>query len=56
LDGLSPGFDSHLRYASIAKLQYPEPGPHTLVNVGNETVDLYFMVLEPYPDAATPAP
>jgi hypothetical protein len=54
LDGLSPGFDSHLRYASIAKLQYPEPGPHTLVNVGNDTVDLYFMVLEPYPDAATP--
>jgi hypothetical protein len=56
LDGLSPGFDSHLRYASIAKLQYPEPGPHTLVNVGNETVDLYFLVLEPYPDAATLAP
>lgn len=55
IDHLSPDLTGRLHYASLARLKSPEPGPHTLVNVGDETVDLYFMVVEPYPDTATPA-
>ncbi len=55
IDGLSPDILANARYASLQKLKYPEPGPHTLINIGDETVDLYFLIVEPYPKTATPA-
>lgn len=54
-NGISPGVLADARYASQDLLKYPGPGPHTLINIGEETVDLYFLVIEPYPDTATPS-
>jgi hypothetical protein len=31
-------------------------GTHTLFNLGEETIDIYFFVVEPYPNPATPTP
>lgn len=55
LHDLSQTLGKHGAYTTRALLKFPNPGPHTLVNIGDETVDLYFMVLEPYPETATPA-
>jgi hypothetical protein len=41
---------------SSSNLMYPELGPHTLFALGDEPVELYFFVVEPYPASATPAP
>ena len=31
-------------------------GAHTLVNLGDKPITLYFFVVEPYPAAGTPTP
>lgn len=53
--GLSPDILADAGYASLDQLKYPGPGPQTLINIGEETVDLYFLIIEPYPDTATPS-
>jgi hypothetical protein len=55
LDPLAPDLTGRSHLASRAFLLYPDPGPHTLVNISDETVDLYILVAEPYADTATPA-
>ncbi|MEZ4507513.1 MAG: hypothetical protein R2848_17085 [Thermomicrobiales bacterium] len=54
-DGLPPDLGAHSSYVSVGRLEYPGPDPLTLVNIGDETVDLYFLIVEPYPKTATPA-
>lgn len=56
LDDLAQTLGQHGAYVTRALLKFPDPGPHTLVNIGDEPVDLYFMVIEPYPGTATPVP
>jgi hypothetical protein len=41
---------------SSSALMYPELGTHTLFDLGDEPVDLYFFVVERYPASATPTP
>lgn len=53
-DGLPPDLGAHSSYVSVGRLEYPGPDPLTLINIGDETVDLYFLIVEPYPDTATP--
>jgi hypothetical protein len=38
--------DTHRVYSST-QLTFPDPGPHTLFNLGEKTVDIYFLVVEP---------
>jgi hypothetical protein len=54
LDGLTPNVDTDRLYAST-QLTYPDPGPHTIVNLGDETANFYFLVVESLPDKGTPA-
>ena len=56
LEGLPPDLGANAAYASLARLESPSPGPHTLINIGDETVDLYFLVVKPYPDTDTATP
>jgi hypothetical protein len=37
-------------------LMYPERGAQTLFNLGDDPIDLYYLVVEPYPAPATPTP
>lgn len=55
-DSLSPGILADAHYASLDRLKYPDPGPHTIINIGDETVDLYFLIVAPLADSATPTP
>ncbi len=50
LDGLAPNVDTDRLYAST-QLTYPDPGPHTIVNLGDETTNFYFLVVEALPEA-----
>jgi hypothetical protein len=52
-DGLAPNIDTD-RLHLTSQLTYPDPGPNTIFNFGGETVDFYFLVVKPIPDAATP--
>jgi hypothetical protein len=52
-DGLSPDDDTDRLYRST-QLTYPDAGPHTIFNLGSETVDFYFFVVEPLPDGGAP--
>jgi hypothetical protein len=45
-DSFSPTVDTHRVYSST-QLTFPDPGPHTLFNLGEKTVDIYFLVVEP---------
>ncbi len=54
-DGVVSSFDLASGHASW-KLQDLGPGPHTLINLGETPIDLYFLVLEPSPTPATPTP
>jgi hypothetical protein len=55
LDGLSPEVRSQYVY-STSSLIYMTPGPHTLFNLGDEPIDIYFLVVEPYPNSAVSTP
>lgn len=55
LDEWSPTIKT-MPVGSSSALMYPDLGPHTLFDLGDEPIDLYFFVVEPYPDSATPAP
>lgn len=55
LDALSPDVVSRSIFES-GQLRFLGPGPHTISNLGDETVDFYFLVVEDAPDADTPAP
>jgi hypothetical protein len=55
LDPFALDLTGRSHYASRAFLLYPDPGPHTLVNISDDTVDLYFLVAEPLPGTSTPA-
>jgi hypothetical protein len=37
-------------------LRFLENGPITLFNLGQETIDIYFFVVEPYPNSASSTP
>lgn len=52
-DGAVTSFDLTSGHASW-KLQDLGSGPHTLFNLGETSIDLYFLVLEPAPAAVTP--
>jgi hypothetical protein len=54
-DGAVTAFDPASGHAAW-KVQELGPGPHTLYNLGDDPIDVYFMVLEPAPDPATPTP
>ena len=54
-EDLSPALIAEADYASLAKLKFPGPGPQTLINIGDETVDLYFLNVRPYGDTAPPS-
>ncbi len=55
VDGISPDMES-VRVFSSSSLQFPAGTAYTLFNLGEEPVDIYFFVVEPYPNSATPAP
>jgi hypothetical protein len=55
LDGWSPTTETIPVYGSSA-LIFIVPGPCTLFDLGDEPIDIYFLVLEPYPPPATPSP
>jgi hypothetical protein len=53
IDEISPGLKSRPIFSS-STLRYPPDGPNTLFNLGEEPVDIYFFVVDPYPAPATP--
>jgi hypothetical protein len=55
IDGWSPDVKT-TRVAESNGLRFLENGPITLFNLGEETIDIYFFVVEPYPNPATPTP
>jgi hypothetical protein len=55
LDGLVPNPGAQGIYAGY-QLRYLKNRPHTIFNLGDQTADFYFLVVEPFPDAATPTP
>jgi hypothetical protein len=55
LEGLVPQSGTRGIYGAV-NLRYLPPGPHTIFNLGDETVSIYFLVVEPTPVAATPTP
>jgi hypothetical protein len=55
LEGLAPQSNARQIYGA-AQLRHLPPGPHTIFNLGDQTVSFYFLVVEPAPVAATPTP
>ncbi len=55
IDHLSAGIKTYRLYAST-QLTYPAPGPHTIFDLGEDPIDIYFLLIEPEPAPATPAP
>ncbi|HET9660666.1 MAG TPA: hypothetical protein VFP05_10085 [Thermomicrobiales bacterium] len=54
IDGLVPELGAQ-RIRDPFELRYLTPGPHTIFNPGDKTVDIYFLVVEPLSDGGTPA-
>jgi hypothetical protein len=54
-EGLVPESGSRAIYGAI-QLRNLEPGPHTISNLGDKTVSIYFVVVEPAPVTGTPTP
>jgi hypothetical protein len=55
LEGLVPNPGTQ-RLEEGFQLRYLQNKPHTIFNLGDQTVEIYFLVVEPAPDAATPTP
>ena len=53
VDGISLDVASQTVFSS-GLFQFLVPGQYTIFNLGEETVDLYFLKVEPAPDAGTP--
>jgi hypothetical protein len=54
-DGWAPNVQT-IRISGPSGLRFIDPGPHTLFNLGPEPIDIYFLVIEPYSNLATPTP
>lgn len=54
IEGLAPQPGAQGIYGGV-QLRYLKPGPYTIFNLGEKTVVFYFLVIEPLPDAGTPA-
>ncbi len=53
IEGLVPNPGAQGIYGGV-QLRLDKPGPRTIFNLGDKTVDFYFLVVEPFPDTATP--
>jgi hypothetical protein len=53
LDGIFPNPGAQSIYAGY-QLRYLKHRPHTIFNLGDQTVEFFFLVAEPSPDVATP--
>lgn len=54
MDTLSPGTETQ-RVFGLAALPLSVAKPYTLINLGEEPIDIYFFVVQPAPIAGTPA-